>query len=72
MKINYEHTLNTGHLDAMLRTLVIAKMGRNGDEAIIAEAKKRFEAHCAGTTTIPADLRGPVSATSLSVNSNIK
>ena len=49
----------------MLRTLVIAKMGRNGDEAIIAEAKKRFEAHCAGTTTIPADLRGPVSVTSL-------
>ena len=45
----------------MLRSLVLAKMGRNGDEAVVAEAKKRFEAHCAGTATIPADLRGPVS-----------
>ena len=43
----------------MLRTLVLGKMGRNGDEAVIAEAKKRFEAHCGGTATIPADLRGP-------------
>ena len=44
----------------MLRTLVLGKMGRNGDEAVIAEARKRFEAHCGGTATIPADLRGPV------------
>ena len=49
----------------MLRTLVIGKMGRNGDEGVIAEAKKRFEAHCAGSAPIPADLRGPVSVTSL-------
>ena len=49
----------------MLRTLVIGKMGRNGDEGVIAEAKKRFEAHCAGSAPIPADLRGPVSAISL-------
>ena len=51
--------INIRSLDAMLRTLVLGKMGRNGDEAVIAEARKRFEAHCGGAT-IPADLRGPV------------
>ena len=46
----------------MLRTLVIGWMGRNGDEATVTEAKKRFHEHCAGTKAIPADLRGPVSS----------
>ncbi len=50
----------------MLRTLVIGWMGRNGDEATVTEAKKRFQDHCAGTKTIPADLRGPVSSRQIS------
>ncbi len=45
----------------MLRSLAIAKMGRSGDEVVVAEARKRFEAHCAGSAQIPADLRGAVS-----------
>ena len=32
-------------------------MGRSGDPATIAEAQKRFDAHCKGESTIPADLR---------------
>lgn len=44
----------------MLRTLVLGRMGRSGDKATVAEAQKRFKAHCDGTTTLPADLRNPV------------
>jgi puromycin-sensitive aminopeptidase len=53
------------HLDAMLRGLVISNMGKSGDEATIAEAKKRFASHCSGEAILPADLRGPVYSTVL-------
>ena len=56
-----------GHLDKLLRPLVIGRLGRFGDEAIIAEAQKRFEAHVSGKALIPADLRSPVYRTVLSV-----
>ena len=35
-------------------------MGRNGDKATIAEAKKRLAEHISGTNKLPADLRTPV------------
>jgi puromycin-sensitive aminopeptidase len=38
-----------------------------GDEAVIAEAKKRFEAHVSGRALLPADLRSPVYKAVLSV-----
>ena len=38
-------------------------MGRSGDPATITEARKRFDAHCKGETTIPADLRSAVYCT---------
>ena len=47
----------------MLRTLVLGRMGRYGDEAVIAEAKKRFQAHVDKSAILPADLRSPVSKT---------
>lgn len=56
-----------GHLDKLLRPLVIGRLGRFGDEAIIAEAQKRFDAHVSGKALIPADLRSPVYRTVLSV-----
>ena len=40
-------------------------MGHGGDPATIAEARKRFDAHCKGETTIPADLRSAVYSTAL-------
>ncbi len=58
-------SLGSGHLDAMLRSLVLAKMGRYGDDAVLAEARRRFDAHCAGTTSIPADLRAAVRTATL-------
>ena len=45
----------------MLRDLALTKLGRNGDEATVAEARKRFDAHVAGTSALPADLKSPVS-----------
>ena len=66
---NVAQYIVAGHLDSMLRNLVIGKLGKNGEEAVIAEAKKRFAAHCAGSATIPADLRGAVYGTVLSQGS---
>ena len=40
-------------------------MGRSGDQATLVEARKRFEAHCKGESTIPADLRSAVYSTVL-------
>jgi hypothetical protein len=56
-----------GHLDKLLRPLVIGRLGRFGDKGIIAEAQVRFEAHVSGKVLIPADLRSPVYRTVLSV-----
>ncbi|CAH3161692.1 unnamed protein product [Pocillopora meandrina] len=40
-------------------------MGRSGDQATLAEARKRFEAHCKGESTVPVYLRGAVYSTVL-------
>jgi len=52
-------------LDSLLRGLVLGVMGRSGDPATIAEAQKRFDAHCKGESTIPADVRSAVYSTVL-------
>lgn len=44
----------------MLREVVLTRMGRCGDEDTVAEAKKKFEAHCSGAAKLPADLRACV------------
>jgi puromycin-sensitive aminopeptidase len=49
-----------GHLDTLLRALVIGRLGWFEDEAVVAEAQKRFEAHISGGPVIPADLRSAV------------
>ena len=54
-----------GHLDALLRGLIVACMGRYGDIATVAEACRRFDAHCKGESMIPADLRAPIYSTVL-------
>ena len=40
---------------------MLGKMGRNGHQDTIAEARKRFADHCSGTKALPADLRAAVS-----------
>ncbi|RUS74701.1 hypothetical protein EGW08_017531, partial [Elysia chlorotica] len=53
-------------LTPLLREVVLARMGRYGDEATVAEANKRFEAHCSGEAKLPADLKSAVYTTVLS------
>lgn len=50
-----------GHLVAMLRSLVIHRMGSADNMSVVSEAKIRFAAHCAGSSVLPADLRSAVS-----------
>lgn len=54
-----------GHLDALLRGLIIARLGKYGKADVVAEANKRFDAHCKGESAISADLRSAVYGTVL-------
>lgn len=64
-RLGWDAKEGEGPLDAMLRGLVLARLGRYGDESAITEAKKRFEDHCSGAKSIPADLRNAVYVTVL-------
>jgi len=63
--VGWEAKKGEGYLIAMLRSLVLGKVGSFGLPEAVAEAKKRFAAHVKGTNTIPADLRGAVYSTVL-------
>lgn len=65
LRIYSRRTFLEGHLHALLRGLVLGCMGHSGDPATIAEARKRFDAHCKGETIISADLRSAVYRTVL-------
>ncbi|KAB7494800.1 Puromycin-sensitive aminopeptidase [Armadillidium nasatum] len=60
---------NENHLDTLLRSLVLQRLGTYGDESVFEEAKKRFVAHVNGTQKIPADLRSAVYRTVMSHDS---
>ncbi|XP_066305336.1 puromycin-sensitive aminopeptidase-like [Branchiostoma lanceolatum] len=64
-KLGWEPKEGEGHLDAMLRSIVLSHLGKYGHQATIAEANQRLGDHISGTRTLPADLRGPVYATVL-------
>ncbi|XP_025091662.1 puromycin-sensitive aminopeptidase-like isoform X2 [Pomacea canaliculata] len=66
MRLGWDSKAGEGHLTAILRELVLSKMGAAGANSIIAEARKRFQAHCSETEIIPGDLRSPVYITVLS------
>ncbi|XP_028392975.1 puromycin-sensitive aminopeptidase-like [Dendronephthya gigantea] len=58
--LGWEPKADEGHLNALLRSLVIRFLGKCGDMDIVREANKRFDAHVKGESSIPADLRSPV------------
>jgi len=58
--VGWDARPDEGHLRAMLRSLVIGRLGRAGDQSVIDEARKRFSAHADGSEPIPADLRQAV------------
>lgn len=49
-----------GHLDALLRGLVLGKLGKAGHKPTLEEARRRFKEHVEGKQVLPADLRSPV------------
>ncbi|XP_064598635.1 puromycin-sensitive aminopeptidase-like isoform X2 [Liolophura sinensis] len=65
-RLGWDTKPNEGPLVAMLRELVITRLGRYGHETTVTEAKARFEAHYTGAKVLPADLRSPVYITVLS------
>ncbi|XP_043289378.1 puromycin-sensitive aminopeptidase isoform X2 [Venturia canescens] len=58
-RIGWDPKPNESHLDTLLRSLVLGKMGAYGDEATIEEARRRFQLHLKGEI-LSADLRSPV------------
>ncbi|XP_014243033.1 puromycin-sensitive aminopeptidase [Cimex lectularius] len=66
-KLGWEPKPQESHLDTLLRSLVLSRLGWYGDEDTIKEAKRRFKAHVTGEHLIPADLRAAVYKTVLSV-----
>uniref|UniRef100_A0A672SIE4 Aminopeptidase n=1 Tax=Sinocyclocheilus grahami TaxID=75366 RepID=A0A672SIE4_SINGR len=55
----------SGHLDALLRGLVLGKLGKAGHKGTLEEARRRFREHVEGKQILPADLRSPVYLTVL-------
>jgi puromycin-sensitive aminopeptidase len=59
-KVTWDGPADESHLQTLLRCIVLSKLGRYGDTEVIDEAKRRFDAHVAGTKSIHADMRATV------------
>ncbi|XP_011165084.1 puromycin-sensitive aminopeptidase isoform X2 [Solenopsis invicta] len=66
-RLGWDPKPNESHLNTLLRCLVLGRMVALNDHDTIEEAKRRFELHVNGTTTLAADVRTPVYRAVLSV-----
>ncbi|XP_041121666.1 puromycin-sensitive aminopeptidase [Polyodon spathula] len=64
-KLGWDTKPGEGHLDALLRGLVLGKLGKAGHKPTLEEARRRFREHIDGKQVLPADLRSPVYLTVL-------
>ncbi|XP_032800594.1 puromycin-sensitive aminopeptidase isoform X1 [Petromyzon marinus] len=64
-RIGWDPKPGEGHLDTLLRSLVLGKLGKAGHGPTVEEARRRFREHVDGKHLLPADLRGPVYVTVL-------
>jgi len=62
-KLGVEPKVSEDHTDSLLRSLLLARLGRYGDQSIVAECQRKFRAHIDGTESIPADIRSAVYST---------
>ena len=62
-KVSWDPQEGEGHLDTLLRSLVLSQLGQAGDTEVRAEAKRRFDAHVSGVTHINPDIRSAVTET---------
>ncbi|XP_041696384.2 puromycin-sensitive aminopeptidase isoform X3 [Coregonus clupeaformis] len=65
LKLGWECKQVEGHLDALLRGLVLGKLGKAGHKPTLEEARRRFKDHVEGKQILSADLRSPVYLTVL-------
>ena len=56
-QVSWDPVEGESHFDTLLRSLVISRLGRAGDQEILAEAKRRFDLHASGETLLNADIR---------------
>ncbi|NXU57737.1 PSA aminopeptidase, partial [Turnix velox] len=59
-RLGWDPKPGEGHLDALLRGLVLGKLGKAGHKATLEEARRRFKDHVEGKHILSADLRSPV------------
>ncbi|KAM8947367.1 puromycin-sensitive aminopeptidase [Pelodytes ibericus] len=64
-RLGWDPKPGEGHLDALLRGLVLGRLGKAGHQPTIEEARRRFKDHVDGKNTLNADLRNPVYVTVL-------
>uniref|UniRef100_A0A8D8Y0U5 Aminopeptidase n=2 Tax=Cacopsylla melanoneura TaxID=428564 RepID=A0A8D8Y0U5_9HEMI len=58
--LGWEPKPNESHLNTLLRSLIISRLGVYGDVDTRAVARTKFEAHVKGSAILSADLRSPV------------
>jgi hypothetical protein len=56
-EVSWDRTEGESHLMTLLRSLVIATLGRAGDSKVRTEAKRRFDLHASGSVILCSDLR---------------
>lgn len=64
-RLGWDPKPGEGHLDALLRGLVLGKLGKAGHKPTVDEARRRFKDHVEGKNALSADLRSPVYVTVL-------
>ncbi|XP_018581825.1 puromycin-sensitive aminopeptidase [Scleropages formosus] len=64
-KLGWDSKQGEGHLDALLRGLVLGKLGKAGHKPTVEESHRRFKDHVDGKVVLSADLRSPVYLTVL-------
>ncbi|XP_053553656.1 puromycin-sensitive aminopeptidase [Bombina bombina] len=69
-RLGWDPKPGEGHLDALLRGLVLGKLGKAGHKPTLEEARKRFKDHVEGKNILSADLRSPVYVTVLKHGDN--
>lgn len=59
-RLGWVPATDEGHLDSMLRSLVIGRMGKCGCEETLTESQNRFSSHVSKSNPVIADLRAAV------------
>ena len=57
-RLGWEESPGEGHLDALLRTTVLARAGGLGNESVLEEARDRFQRFLQDPTSLRPDIRG--------------